>query len=564
MVDNDGTIYQTIDLAFMAYHAAEYNIPSIGVEISNRGEALHNESAYDKTPWKGKGKHEVRSCTINNSKILCFEFTDDQVKAMTQLCLYLRKFLPNIPIEYPQDLPGHASLDTLTLAGGREGGAFGYKGYLGHYHCTFRKWDPGPWDFKKFCEGMRGQRVFPLWTAKAQRQPTDKPDVPTKSEDRTVILDTLHKMNEENDDGGFFPVGPWGDNRLWHGGVHLKTDFKAPIWSPFPGHIVAARMGRSSPFGSVNFVLIRHDIAVGQVSMRFFALYMHLFDESSEKDPAQQPPWMKKDSWKAAQNWKQIAKPEDRDKVWDVDTGVALLDDPIDAGEIIGRVGKAGPDNRPQIHFEIFSESQVLEKFSNARIEVHDGSGSGRFVDDPDIINKIDTSPKDGKLSHDELSNFFGHGGERDQFRQIAAYFISEWTAEPDWGDALKTSPEFKDPSHKDAVDEMVAEQITPGLWWDAQTAKHCSLRADGLVYHYNPIDFIGFLNGAIEEAALLAPPPPDPHDLKGAGNVAAGVTDDNIGDTGASSVTKDQIDQRDPYEDLTFDQMVQGFEPQP
>src|SRR5262249_1810430 len=108
MVDNDGTIYQTIDLAFMAYHAAEYNIPSIGVEISNRGEALHNENAYAKTPWKDK--HRVQSCTINNSKILCFSFTDDQVKAMTELCLYLRKFLPNIPIEYPQDLPGHASL----------------------------------------------------------------------------------------------------------------------------------------------------------------------------------------------------------------------------------------------------------------------------------------------------------------------------------------------------------------------------------------------------------------------------------------------------------------------
>jgi hypothetical protein len=292
---------------------------------------------------------------------------------------------------------------------------------------------------------------------------------------------------------------------------------------------------------------------------------MHLFDELSEKDPAQQqlqPPWMKKEGWKTAQGWKDIKKPEDREKVWDVDTGVAFLDDPIDAGEVIGRVGKAGPDNKPQVHFEIFSEAQILEKFPDSRTELHDGSGSGRFVDDQDMIAKIDEN-KDGKLSHDELIGFFSKPGERDQFHQIIAYFVSEWTPEPDWGDALKTSAEFKGMT-KDAIDELIAEQITPGLWWDALAAKNCSLRADGLVYHYNPITFIGYINQKIEEAALLAPPPPDPNDLTGAGAVKAGVTDDNVGDTGEHSVTKGQIAGEDEFKDLTFDQMVQGFEDQP
>ena len=38
LIDNDGTIFQTIDLALAAYHAAEWNFGSIGVERCNRGD----------------------------------------------------------------------------------------------------------------------------------------------------------------------------------------------------------------------------------------------------------------------------------------------------------------------------------------------------------------------------------------------------------------------------------------------------------------------------------------------------------------------------------------------
>src|SRR4029079_3559127 len=46
MIDNDGTIYQTIDLALMAYHAAEWNTASIGVELCNRGDAKKAPNYY--------------------------------------------------------------------------------------------------------------------------------------------------------------------------------------------------------------------------------------------------------------------------------------------------------------------------------------------------------------------------------------------------------------------------------------------------------------------------------------------------------------------------------------
>ena len=554
LVDNDGTIYQTIDLAYMAYHAAEYNIPSIGVEISNRGEAAKNQDYYSK---HGKTR-DITTVTVNGSKILTFGFTKEQMVSMRKLCTALTRLLPNIPVEYPQDAPGQQSWNTL-LVNGREGGAFSFKGYMGHYHCTERKWDPGPFNFKEFVEGLRGQRCFPLWTGKAEPKQGERPLVPANMDDLRDGLKSLYKMNEDRADGGFFPVGPWGQYGIWHGGIHMVAKEKAAIWSPFAGRIVAARMGKSSAFGSVNFVLVRHDMTVGPVTMRFFALYMHVFDESKEKDPAQSPAWMKKDGWQKVLARKSL-KPKEREEIWDDDVSVALLDEPIEAGELIARVGKAGPDGKPQVHLEIFSEDAVLEKFPDAKVELVDGSGSGRFVDNPDILAKIDTSPKDGKLSRDEISRFFSSAGERDQFRIIDAKFISEWTAEPDWTAALKAAPEFHD-DPPDKIDEMVAEQITPTLWWSDPVAQHCKLPSDGLVHHYNPVDFIGFIDLKIQDAAINAPPPPDPNDRTGVTGVKAGVTDDNEGDNGEHSVTIAQIKDKDIYDNLTIEKMVDGFE---
>ena len=37
-----------------------------------------------------------------------------------------------------------------------------YSGYLGHYHVTNQKWDPGPFDFKRLFAKLSGHRAFPM------------------------------------------------------------------------------------------------------------------------------------------------------------------------------------------------------------------------------------------------------------------------------------------------------------------------------------------------------------------------------------------------------------------
>ena len=67
---------------------------------------------------------------------------------------------------------------------------------------------------------------------------------------------------EKGGRGGWYPVS---ENTLWHGGVHLAAgDASRPtVHACLPGTVVAARLGAGEtaegPFGSRNFVLVRHE-----------------------------------------------------------------------------------------------------------------------------------------------------------------------------------------------------------------------------------------------------------------------------------------------------------------
>ena len=47
IIDNDGTIYQGLDLALMGFQAGGFNAHSIGVELCNRGDAKKYAGYYE-------------------------------------------------------------------------------------------------------------------------------------------------------------------------------------------------------------------------------------------------------------------------------------------------------------------------------------------------------------------------------------------------------------------------------------------------------------------------------------------------------------------------------------
>ncbi len=509
LIDNDGTIFQTIDLALCAYHAAEWNSASIGVELCNRGDVKLDPNYY--ASGKNGPNRKPVPCRINGHTFLAFEFTEAQMTSFTQLARALQRLLPNIPAEFPQSSPGVQHWDTLTQQG--SSGSFAFSGYIGHYHLTGQKWDPGPFDFRGFCSKLRGSFCFPVFPRGEPKKNEERPNIPTQSDELKDDTNQLFKANENKADGGYFPVGPWGEARLWHGGVHIAAKVGAPVFAPFPGRLVVARMGADSPIGSVNFVLLRHDMALGTSKVQFYSLYMHLADElkATEKQPA----WITKTdgSWK-----KQNAK----------GGAVVLLDEPVEAGALIGHVGKAGPGEyaKAQVHIEFFANSELFVGVPRSPFDVVDGTAGGRFCDAAKINELIDSN-HDGKLSRQELSSFYDGGGGS-QMRSIVTFHVSEWTADPSWPDALRFPKDFKDLKPAE-IDQMIADQITPGLWWDAAVAKHARLAPNGEVYHYNPIFFLGWFNQQLLDAAENPRPPASEKDVKD-------IPKELLGDLGVNS----------------------------
>ena len=493
LIDNDGTIYQTLDLALMGYHAAAFNSDSIGVEFCNRG-ILDNPDYYANAAVK----HPISDdYFINGHKMKSFDFTPQQYEAFYMLAGALVKHLPNLALEYPRDpqlpaKPAWGAVGPVTA----EGDSLpmpSFAGFCGHYHLTTRKWDPGPFDFKKWIDKLRGQRVFPVKVAGAKGD--DKPVVPENPVDLPAAIQPYYDANELTASAGFFPVGPWGTSRLWHGGVHLPAPADSPVYAPFAGRVIAARMGPDTDIGSSNFVLMRHDMTIASQAVRVYSLFMHLADESSAGEP---PGWMGSAATEL-----------------DPEVGVMGYDYVIDAGAVIGRVGTVGPGelSSPQIHFEIFSTQRWFDK-PDSPFKLIDGSSMGRFCDD-DAIDALIDKDKDQRLSRKEIAEFYS-GADNGPERDMITLHVSEWSSEPDWTEALQSRPQQfqkkwngkKGKAKKtDADDEdldiaaMVKEQLVPFQWWTDPVAKALALPSSGIVYHYHPLRFLEYANAAHSNA---------------------------------------------------------------
>jgi N-acetyl-anhydromuramyl-L-alanine amidase AmpD len=528
LLDNDGTIYQTVDLAFMAFHAAGFNASSIGIELCNRGDAKQWPDFYRQR----RQKRDVTTCRIHGHTYLAFDYTAQQYDALKALARGLVRALPNLPAEYPQDSPGYQSWGVLS-------GVHGFAGLLGHYHTTTRKWDPGPFDFKKFCQSIRGRMSFPI----AVRG--DKPDVPDDGDQLREACEQLFRKNEVEGEAGFFPIGPSGETRLWHGGVHLHAPLGAAVHAPFAGRVMAARMGGSSGVGSTNFVLMRHDMSIGPKPVRFYSLYFHLADERGSEGAKGAPRWL------ASQDWKRGGAAGT----------IALLDEPLEAGDLIGKVGVAGPDDLrgPQIHFEIFAADEILGTVQPNVFQVVDGTSGGRFLTDKALLDAIDVDPKDGKLTRRELSDFYRSSADRNLARYYATLHVSEWTPAPSWTDALALSTDFEGMSRKE-IEQLVEEQITPTLWWTDEVARHARLPRDGVVYHYNPIAFVQFVNQKLQEANALADVGAGAFSAAEAKEKPKDVLGDIDDESGESFVDPSELVEEDFRQDLTLGDLADGF----
>jgi hypothetical protein len=392
---------------------------------------------------------------------------------MSSIGKCLARVFPNLPQDFPQD-GGEPIWSSLTDP--RE-----FRGYLGHYHVTNQKWDPGPFDFKSFATNIRAHMFFPVPLG------SNKPEIPEDPDKVQDLADQLYDNNETEGEGGYFPVGPYGESKLWHGGVHIRADKGTPIYAPFAGKLVAARMTDDCPVGSRNFVLLRHDLTVGHAQIRFWSLFFHLDQEEAGPKGA---------------GWYQKAAPQLGDDPVGLNIDVA-------AGELIGHVGEAGAPGRfeGQVHVEIMSAEEIGEKVHPGFWHTVEGAGMGRFCTSPEIVDKIDKPVKgrrDGVLSRAEMLNFFRGDDARKEFRKLAVHHVSEWADDHDWQTQLNKSTDFAALPRMDRQ-RLYMQQIEPVLWWNDEVQEAAGLPADKVVWNYHPITFILWIHEQLQSAKSTA-----------------------------------------------------------
>ncbi|MEM7231252.1 MAG: peptidoglycan recognition family protein [Planctomycetota bacterium] len=168
MIDLDGTVYQTLDLKERAWHAAQANDQSVGIEIAHIGAHEDPKTFADwyskdekglrvtvpeKTPrghlpedFVGRPpRQDLFESTINSRKVKQHDFTEKQYAALEKLLVTLCRVFPKVKAEAPRAADGSVLMTTLPS----DEVLFAFEGLVAHHHISKGKIDPGPafdWD----------------------------------------------------------------------------------------------------------------------------------------------------------------------------------------------------------------------------------------------------------------------------------------------------------------------------------------------------------------------------------------------------------------------------------
>jgi hypothetical protein len=142
LIDNDGTIYQTIDLQHAAWHAgsSRTNRPSVGVEITNayypKYQAWYEKHGFGLRPL-------IEDAWVHGNKLAPFlGFYPAQIEAAKALWKAIHNAI-GIPYETPVSQFGKTSTKYVQDV------AYGtFTGFVSHYHVSKTKIDCAGLDLK--------------------------------------------------------------------------------------------------------------------------------------------------------------------------------------------------------------------------------------------------------------------------------------------------------------------------------------------------------------------------------------------------------------------------------
>ncbi len=148
-IDNDGTIYQLMDINHAAWHAStrKANHASIGVEIANayypKYQAWYKKRGFGARPL-------IENATCHGKKMEPFmDFYPVQKEALKALWKACHNAI-GIPLKCPLDKQGNTSTSVnRSVSSGR------FKGFVSHYHVTKKKIDCAGLDINKMLKEIK-------------------------------------------------------------------------------------------------------------------------------------------------------------------------------------------------------------------------------------------------------------------------------------------------------------------------------------------------------------------------------------------------------------------------
>jgi len=149
LIDNDGTIYQTLDMQHAAWHAgsSRTNRPSVGVEITNayypKYQEWYKKNGFGERPM-------VKDAWVHGRKLEPFMgFYPEQIAAAKALWKAIHSAL-QIPYETPVNQFGKTSTKYEQEV------AYGsYSGFVSHYHISKSKIDCAGLDLRTLLDEVK-------------------------------------------------------------------------------------------------------------------------------------------------------------------------------------------------------------------------------------------------------------------------------------------------------------------------------------------------------------------------------------------------------------------------
>jgi N-acetyl-anhydromuramyl-L-alanine amidase AmpD len=531
MIDGDGTIYQPADLRDSTWHAGGiFNQIGIGIDMNNVATLeLLRDSDTGRRYQEGRGG--LITNQIHGARITSTGYTEAQYQSLVAVIVGLHKVLPLIKLFPPLDASGEVINTKLV-------NAWQFKGWMGHWHISADKWDPGPgFDWRRVMVGIHGERnSMPVELPGAAKLQ----DVFSASE----VFQIAEKfyLNAESSQSGFYPIST---SQAWHSGINLQVNPRDPVYCMANGQIVAVRNAQAVELGHANFVLVRHKIRskpkeqeVGEgeapkkeeaketfVEKVWYSLYMYLDHLTDQTPPEQRPTWFKNlgaDELGGEKFDEEELRADDEDRrpragktFRDLRRGDVILMDPLEvkAGEIIGYAGSFGPTEdlqRPVVHVEAFSSEPDPffdpTEFPDTWKLVESDEGNDSLADIEQLWRPILESTeflRDEKvrlvrgqriLTGSEIREFFqGDSLAKQTFRGYVCRHVSEWSDGLDWSRTAAIAVGWQWQTRE--AYEQFLKKWQPFMWLSAELAEHAGINKERVVWTYHPVTLLAWLH---------------------------------------------------------------------